>query len=1157
MSVPKVFISYNRADREWAEWIAAVIEGAGYAPFLQAWHILPGMNFGVEMHKAASETDFTIAVLSNAFLKSEFTLSEWIGAFVSDPTGRKRKLIPVRVAKCDPTGLLTAIVYIDLIGLDESAAAKSLLDGLKPTGKPGGQIRFPGQTGPAVLSTAPFPPSLARLHFVPDLPPHFLPRAEMLAAAKAQLLGNSSSRLAITGLGQAVGVQGMGGIGKSVLAAALARGADVRHTFPDGVVWLAVGQQPNVIELQGRLLRVLTGAIPDAASVHECAEAIREALDGRKVLLILDDVWEPAHAELFRGIPNSCRLLVTTRNLEVLTGLEAAEFRVDLLSPEEALHLLADWSGLNRESLPPEAPKIAHACGQLPLALAAIGAMVRLGPTAWEDALTRLRRADLDKVRKAFPNYPHPHLLRALEVSVEALPSEDRERYLDLAAFPEEIGIPEGPLRLLWNLDDLDTRDLMRRLAARSLTMLKENPKEGLSLTLHDLLRDLVRKRRNEVLPQLHERLVNAYGAVCAAQSTETEIQKACKWSRGPNDGYFFQWLPWHLKEAGMKAELRRTLLDFEWLQAKLNATSVRDLIKDYDIDMPNETNDTMRQVLRAAAPLIADDGKALGIQLLARLPLTHNSLLEELRCQAKQATDSCAFRPLFPTMCSSGLLARLENVSADVARFALTPDRLKIVGERPHQPPLCWDITTGKAVPADSGEIVDPASAPRNGDAGTSLEPDVLADAASVGAPPEFTLITRSADGSRIAAASWDGRIAVREAAGNAGWRMAKAHASSVIGLWFLDRDRVVSYARVSRRDQELGEAKLWDFLTVGSLPTWEAHLDWVRAASISPGLDIAATVSVDCTLKIWETKSGKILWETAVTRNSVGGVAIERDGRFVLTGDRDHMLKLWDLKTYTVKRWIPSHCEPGTNADGEQSQAVYCINAVAFTSDGNRAIIAADGIYCVDVSHDAKRLEPVEATALLLPGLEQVNRGKAVQFQGGPWGEVCTVAISPDDSMVIAGAGDLVLKATTEEPGDYVRVLDFPNLTLRSKLPGHQAGVTSVVSGKDGNSLVGLSASADATVICWDLNTCKRKWILTGHIGEVRGVSITPDCRYAVSAGSDRTLRLWDLAQGVEVSSFAGDDAFTACAIGNNGRLLVAGDANGRVHFFELRLA
>jgi hypothetical protein len=58
---------------------------------------------------------------------------------------------------------------------------------------------------------------------------------------RGALLGDGSSRLAITGRGQA----GPGGIGKTVLAAALTLDPAVRAAFPDGSFWLTVGQQPN------------------------------------------------------------------------------------------------------------------------------------------------------------------------------------------------------------------------------------------------------------------------------------------------------------------------------------------------------------------------------------------------------------------------------------------------------------------------------------------------------------------------------------------------------------------------------------------------------------------------------------------------------------------------------------------------------------------------------------------------------------------------------------------------------------------------------------------------------------------------------------------------------------------------------------------------
>jgi len=69
------FISYNRADKSWAEWIAWQLEDAGYATLIQAWDFRPGSNFVLEMQKAATETQRTIAVLSPDYLKSDFLLS--------------------------------------------------------------------------------------------------------------------------------------------------------------------------------------------------------------------------------------------------------------------------------------------------------------------------------------------------------------------------------------------------------------------------------------------------------------------------------------------------------------------------------------------------------------------------------------------------------------------------------------------------------------------------------------------------------------------------------------------------------------------------------------------------------------------------------------------------------------------------------------------------------------------------------------------------------------------------------------------------------------------------------------------------------------------------------------------------------------------------
>ena len=176
------------------------------------------------------------------------------------------------------------------------------------------------------------PRSMGKLHGVPELPPHYLPREADLAGLKQKLLAGGAN-VGITGQSSAVGVQGMGGIGKTVLAAALAHDSEVRQAFPDGIYWLTIGQKPNLLDLQNQLLRQLTGSKETLTTEQEAKDALREALEGRPALVVVDDAWTIDHADAFSVTAPPARLLITTRNNEVLVGLGAEEHRVDVLSP--------------------------------------------------------------------------------------------------------------------------------------------------------------------------------------------------------------------------------------------------------------------------------------------------------------------------------------------------------------------------------------------------------------------------------------------------------------------------------------------------------------------------------------------------------------------------------------------------------------------------------------------------------------------------------------------------------------------------------------------------------------------------------------------------------------------------------------------------------
>jgi len=259
------------------------------------------------------------------------------------------------------------------------------------------------------------PTALGKLSNVPNLPPNFLPRPDELKAIKAAVLVSTNQSVAVTGTAHRVGVQGMGGIGKSVLTAAIAQDEEVRRAFPDGVLWVTLGQTPMLTLRQSQMAEVLGAGQRTFTDIQLGKAVLGELLADKACLLILDDVWQAKHAAAFDALGQRCKMLLTTRDRGLIAALGAVECQLGVLSNEQALALLALWAEQHEETLPTEGHEVVRECGNLPLALAMIGAMVRGKPDRWANVLHKLRNADLEKIETDFPIYPYPNLLTGLK----------------------------------------------------------------------------------------------------------------------------------------------------------------------------------------------------------------------------------------------------------------------------------------------------------------------------------------------------------------------------------------------------------------------------------------------------------------------------------------------------------------------------------------------------------------------------------------------------------------------------------------------------------------------------------------------------------------------------------------------------------------------
>jgi tetratricopeptide (TPR) repeat protein len=479
------FISYNHADKAWAEWIAWQLETAGYRVFVQAWDFRPGGNFVQAMQEGTSKADRTIAVLSPDYLTAEFTQPEWQAAFAKDPTGEKGLLVPVRVRECKPEGLFPQIIYVDLLGLVETKAREALLAGVvRGRAKPKTPPAFPASTA----SAPPFPGALPRLWNLPLRNHHFTGREDLLADVHAALTSNQAAALT-----QAQAITGLGGIGKSQLAIEYA----YRHADEYDVVWWVRAEEPAQLASDYAALAVaLDPSLQEEPDQGALIAAARQWLEhGARWLLLLDNVGEAKALKDYLPRGGAGHVLITS--LDPNWGGVATAVAVQTLPRPESVALLEKWLGRSDPLL----DELADELGDFPLALAQAGAYLeetRLSVADYLD-LFRKRRAELWQEEHPPRDYPDT-VATTWSLSMTSLQSECPAALdlLRLCAYlaPDDIPLAvlrEQAKRLPESLaavagDQLAVSHVVAALRRYSLVTVEED-----LLSLHRLLQAVVR----------------------------------------------------------------------------------------------------------------------------------------------------------------------------------------------------------------------------------------------------------------------------------------------------------------------------------------------------------------------------------------------------------------------------------------------------------------------------------------------------------------------------------------------------------------------------------------------------------------------------------------------------------------------------------------
>ncbi|QMS86227.1 hypothetical protein HUN01_00985 (plasmid) [Nostoc edaphicum CCNP1411] len=398
------------------------------------------------------------------------------------------------------------------------------------------------------------------------------------------------------------------------------------------------------------------------------------------------------------------------------------------------------------------------------------------------------------------------------------------------------------------------------------------------------------------------------------------------------------------------------------------------------------------------------------------------------------------------------------------------------------------------------------------------------------------------SPDGSMLASGSDDQTVRLWSVRTGECLKTFQGHTSWVHSVAFSPDGQML----VSGSDDQT--VKLWDINTDKCLKTFQGHHDGIRSIAISTDGNMLASSSEDQTIKLWSVGTGQCLKTLQGHSNEIYSVAFSPQGDLLASGSHDQTVKLWNISTGECKKTFQGH-----------SSWVY---SVAFSPQGD---LLASGSYDQTVR------------------LWSVHTGQCFKTFQGYTDQILSVAFSPDKQTLASGSHDSSVRLwnviTAQVLGTFqghraavwsvafspdgqtlasgsedqtVRLWDVSTGKCLKNFQGHNALVWSVAFCPDGQTLA--SSSEDQTVRLWDVSTGKILRTFQGHRAAVWSVAFSPQGDLLASGSHDHTVKLWDVGTGECKATLEGHKAWVWSVVFSPDRkLLISTSPDGTIRLWS----
>ncbi|MGA2496283.1 MAG: protein kinase [Tepidisphaeraceae bacterium] len=530
--------------------------------------------------------------------------------------------------------------------------------------------------------------------------------------------------------------------------------------------------------------------------------------------------------------------------------------------------------------------------------------------------------------------------------------------------------------------------------------------------------------------------------------------------------------------------------------------------------------------------------------------------------------------------------IRRFAGHSQTVRAIAVLPDGARFISASFDKTLKLWDIASGKEIRAFAGHtdsvqcvavLPDGLTAISGGQDGTIR----VWDMATANQKDQF-----DSPGDKIqhVAVSRDGALMLACCAGSSRVRVwdlrTRMPQQDLPGLDLAEfmPDSGMVLASVADWTTSLS---LVDRATGKMLKHFSGHSGWISSIHVSPGGLAALTTSTDRLIKLWGIESGQAFRTLGGHIGAVGDADMCRDQPIVISGAADATLKLWDIRAPSADiamfqgssrsasalafspdgRLALSGSLGGTTWlwDVQTGKLLWTfpgegvVESIALSPDGQRAAWSrSNGTIDVWDLGQARRVSSFRAETAAIQALSFAAGGKSV-LATSPTGmprfwdiesgrELRRLEGPSVKTVALAISADGTVAAACDENG-AVRLWSLPEGTpVHAFETRPKAGSRTLAFSRNGMHL--LAGDGLGGLWVFDLPAKRLRGQLATPIVAAYGVGFLGEGDVFVSAGADRTLRLWETATGKLIHTFnAHDQPLSALAVSASGmRVLTA---------------